>query len=157
MNRKNRPLITVGTSCLLLIFLSLCLLTLGILALASARTDLRLSEKIAERTSSYYEAEARASLLLAGLRQELSSRAYGTEEILDASAKYLAQETEAVQVLEGELCFRIPAGEGQQLSVTLRPSEPSSFTVTSWKSETSREWSPDTHQDVYQPGKDSHI
>ena len=62
MKKRVRPIISIGTSCILLIFLSLCLLTFAVLSLASARADLRLSKKIADRTVSYYEGEAAASI-----------------------------------------------------------------------------------------------
>ena len=41
--KTSRPLLTAGTSTLLLIFLSLCLLTFAVLSLLSARADRNLS------------------------------------------------------------------------------------------------------------------
>ena len=54
--KTSRPLLTAGTSTLLLIFLSLCLLTFAVLSLLSARADRNLSRKTADRTTAYYEA-----------------------------------------------------------------------------------------------------
>ena len=54
--KTSRPLLTTGTSTLLLIFVSLCLLTFAVLSFLSARADQNLSRKTAERTSAYYEA-----------------------------------------------------------------------------------------------------
>ena len=45
--KTSRPLLTAGTSTLLLIFLSLCLLTFAVLSLLSARADRNLSRKTA--------------------------------------------------------------------------------------------------------------
>ena len=42
----------------------LCLLTFSVLSLVTARADLRLSQKNAERTSAYYDAENRANDVL---------------------------------------------------------------------------------------------
>ncbi|MFQ9395109.1 MAG: hypothetical protein ACLR2E_15000 [Lachnospiraceae bacterium] len=42
--KTSRPLLTAGTSTLLLIFLSLCLLTFAVLSLLSARADRNLPE-----------------------------------------------------------------------------------------------------------------
>ena len=53
--KTSRPLLTTGTSTLLLIFVSLCLLTFAVLSFLSARADQNLSRKTAERTSAYYE------------------------------------------------------------------------------------------------------
>ena len=49
--KTSRPLLTTGTSTLLLIFVSLCLLTFAVLSFLSARADQNLSRTTAERTS----------------------------------------------------------------------------------------------------------
>ena len=141
MKKRTKPIISIGTSCILLIFLSLCLLTFAILSLASAQADLRLSEKIAERTASYYQGEARASRLL---------------------ADFLTKEAYSFSVSDASVSFQVPSAEDQQLFIVLTAEFPSSsygsfFTVSAWKTESTREWSPDTHQDVYQPGKNEDL
>ena len=165
MKKRTKPIISIGTSCILLIFLSLCLLTFAILSLASAQADLRLSEKIAERTASYYQGEARASRLLADLNQELSSQFSLLEtqaDVLSVMADFLTKEAYSFSVSDASVSFQVPSAEDQQLFIVLTAEFPSSsygsfFTVSAWETESTREWSPDTHQDVYQPGKNEDL
>ena len=56
MNKKNIPVVNVGISLLILIFMTLSLLTFSVLSLENAVADRRLSRKMAEHTSSYYAA-----------------------------------------------------------------------------------------------------
>ena len=56
---SSRSAISVGTTTLVLIFVLLCLLTFSVLSLVSARANMRLSQKSADRTTAYYEAENR--------------------------------------------------------------------------------------------------
>ena len=52
MNPENkRSAASVGITSFVLIFVMLCLLTFSVLSLATARADLRLSRRSADRTS----------------------------------------------------------------------------------------------------------
>ena len=73
MRQRQKPIITIGVSSLLLIFLSLCLIIFAVLSLVSARADLSLSENMARRTRIYYEAESSAADLLSSLDEALVS------------------------------------------------------------------------------------
>ena len=65
MNPENkRSAASVGITSFVLIFVMLCLLTFSVLSLATARADLRLSRRSADRTSAYYDAENRANDIL---------------------------------------------------------------------------------------------
>ena len=55
--QKKKPIIGIGTTSIVLIFVMLCMLTFSVLSLATAQADLRLSRKSAERTTAYYDAE----------------------------------------------------------------------------------------------------
>lgn len=59
-NSRSEYRVGPGASSLLLIFVSVCLTTIGILTLISAITDTRLSERSNVYVTSYYEAAARA-------------------------------------------------------------------------------------------------
>lgn len=61
---SSRSAISVGTTTLVLIFVLLCLLTFSVLSLVSARANMRLSQKSADRTTAYYEAENTSSDIL---------------------------------------------------------------------------------------------
>ena len=65
MSRKrSRSIISTGTVTIVLIFVMLCMVTFAVLSLASAQADLRLSQKNADRSEAYYDAENRASDIL---------------------------------------------------------------------------------------------
>ena len=67
--QKKKPIIGIGTTSIVLIFVMLCMLTFSVLSLATAQADLRLSRKSAERTTAYYDAENRAHICLPLQRQ----------------------------------------------------------------------------------------
>ena len=54
----------LGASSILMIFVLLCLTTFGVLSLVSAQADRRLTQKAAEATLRFYEADADADRLL---------------------------------------------------------------------------------------------
>ena len=73
-------------------------------------------------------------------------------------ADFLTKEAYSFSVSDASVSFQVPSAEDQQLFIVLTAEFPSSsygsfFTVSAWKTESTREWSPDTHQDVYQPEK----
>ena len=49
-----------GTASILLVFVTLCLISFAVLTLVNANADMRLSTRIAERTSTYYAAVSEA-------------------------------------------------------------------------------------------------
>ena len=49
-----------GTASILLVFVTLCLVSFAVLTLVNANADMRLSTRIAERTSTYYAAVSEA-------------------------------------------------------------------------------------------------
>ena len=64
-NPKKKPLrLNVGTSSILMIFVILCLVCFATLSIISASADNKLSNKVLERTTAYYNAcnEAEISL-----------------------------------------------------------------------------------------------
>ena len=56
MKHKMKYSMPVGTSSILLIFMTLCLICFATLSLANANADYRLSKKLADHTSAYYQA-----------------------------------------------------------------------------------------------------
>ena len=59
--------LNIGTSSILLIFVTLCLVAFSTLAFVSANADYKLSAKVAERSHSYYHAQNEINLQLAKL------------------------------------------------------------------------------------------
>lgn len=62
-----------GSASILVIFVILCLVSFAALSIVSANADYKLSNKVLERTTAYYEAAAKAESMLAQLDQTLCS------------------------------------------------------------------------------------
>lgn len=157
MRQRQKPIITIGVSSLLLIFLSLCLIIFAVLSLVSARADLSLSENMARRTRIYYEAESSAADLLSSLDEALVSHYQDSkdeESYFSSLSLDLPREENQLRLDGTSLSFAIPIDEEQQLFVQLElfyPEQPSDtfYAIKSWKVENLRDWTPDTRQNVY--------
>lgn len=57
MTKKKQSfgVVNIGTTSLLVVFLTLCLVTFAILTLSTAKSDYKFSQKLAEKTTCYYE------------------------------------------------------------------------------------------------------
>lgn len=64
---------TSGLSLLILIFVSLCLITFSLLSVSESRADQALGEKMAARTTTYYEANTKANQLLSKIDAQLAN------------------------------------------------------------------------------------
>lgn len=71
MHRQRHFQLNIGSSSILLIFVVLSLIAFAILSFVSANADAKLSEKVLNRTTSYYEACNRAELSLCNIEQTL--------------------------------------------------------------------------------------
>lgn len=152
--KTSRPLLTTGTSTLLLIFVSLCLLTFAVLSFLSARADQNLSRKTAERTSAYYEACNQAEDRL-GETDRMLEKLW--QETTNEKAYFQAvRETFEDMDFDEEsrmLSFSVPLTDTQVLTVTLKLRMPESgstfYTISGWKTVNTAEWTADTRQNVY--------
>ncbi|MBD9013582.1 MAG: hypothetical protein EGR15_03085 [Lachnospiraceae bacterium] len=152
--KTSRPLLTTGTSTLLLIFVSLCLLTFAVLSFLSARADQNLSRKTAERTSAYYEACNQAEDRL-GETDRMLEKIW--QETANEKAYFQAvRETFEDMDFDEEsrmLSFSVPLTDTQVLTVTLKLQTPESgstfYTIRGWKTVNTAEWTADTRQNVY--------
>lgn len=63
----------VGSSSLLVIFVILCLVSFATLSIVSANADYKLSNKVLDRTTAYYDASNQAEQQLAQLHQTLAA------------------------------------------------------------------------------------
>lgn len=117
----------VGSSSILLIFVILCLISFATLSIVSANADAKLSRRVAERTTAYYEACNQAQADIAALDGTLAA-AYA--DSLDAEEYFAA--------IGEQKSYTIPISELQTLSVTLdilyptTPGEPF-YRITSWQ------------------------
>ena len=143
--KTSRPLLTAGTSTLLLIFLSLCLLTFAVLSLLSARADRNLSRKTADRTTAYYEACNQAENRIGeidGILEKIWKNTEGKEMYF-----------QEIEIHFEDAENSVPLADTQVLAVSLTLRYPEAggtfYTVTTWKTVNTADWTPDTRQNVY--------
>lgn len=114
----------IGSSSLLVIFITLCLVTFAALALASAQRDYAFSSRMAQRKAAYYQASNAAEERLASIDEALS---------------------QAVPVKGEELSYQIPIDERQSLSVALTTDADSDafYQIRSWQIINTVDWEAD--------------
>ncbi len=131
METKKKSGSSIGASSLLVIIVVVSLVCFAALSITSASADLRLSQKLADRTSTYYTACNEAQDTLKSLSVSFSS-------IYEDSAS----EDEYMQIIEESLSvsltFSYPMNENQILQVSVSPLYPEDASgdflqVTSWQ------------------------
>lgn len=113
--KQHMPVFNVGTASMIVILTGLCFAILSTLALSSARNDYRLSEKQAEHTKEYYEANNSA---------------------VETLAK--ADHTDTSQ----EFKFTVPAGDSQSLNVEAIWAN-GKYTINKWQITNTSSWDVD--------------
>lgn len=75
MKKREIPVMNVGISLIILIFMNICLAAFAVLSLENAVSDYSLSKKTATHTTQYYEAVNKVQEQLAKKNQELREKA----------------------------------------------------------------------------------
>ena len=114
-----------GTTSLVLIFTVMTLVIFAVLALTSAQAGWRMTQRMAERTESYYQAQnqavetlARAEQLAEKIRREYPGEAFAAklqEAVEDGAAG------DDVTWQDGRICWEVEVTEKQKLRVAVRP------------------------------------
>lgn len=150
--KPHKPIISTGTTSFVLIFVLLCLLTFSVLSLASSRANLRLSQKSADRTAAYYDAENRANDILiridTAIGQILENNISSSQEFYDMIRKELEGTDGILFSGQDSLEYQVPLEKEQLLHVVLRLSfEPFSngkhYQILSWDTQSDYDWSLD--------------
>ena len=118
MRRKKSFGISVGTSSILVIIVIVSLVCFAGLSIVSANVDYQLSRRLADRTSSYYEASSLANEQLCDLDDTL--RQVYTE--CKSEKDFFEKIKESY---EDSLTFSYPISETQALTVAVNPVYPS--------------------------------
>lgn len=134
MEKKAEFNVNIGLSSILLIFVVLCLVSFGILSLVSANADRKLSKKVLNRTSAYYEACNQAESTLCSIDKTLHT----LYEACDSAEAYYEQAGGTT------LSFQYDISELQALQITLNILYPETdhdafYQITSWKVITTQE------------------
>ncbi len=153
-NKKNYPSVQFGTSLMLVVFMVLCLTAFATLSLSSALKNYSYSQKTAQKTTDYYQADAKASRKLeeiAGILKKayLTSPESYPENALDSLSRIdNLKITKNVGENYPQVSFEIPVNESQALSVRLilngTSSENGLFTISGWKEISTEEWNSNT-------------
>lgn len=117
MRGKNNTGLNTGSSSILVIFIVLCLTTLAVLSMVSASSDYKLSRKIADRTTDYYNAVNKAEEKLAATDFNASKGS--------------------------EIEYTVPVNDSQQLHVIVDVDDSASYTIKEWKVENTNAWQAD--------------
>lgn len=135
MNGRTQYRVGVGTSSILMIFAILCLTTLGVLAFASGRADLALTERRTRHVETYYQASTEAQEVLQAIDALLLS--YEGRAALGDVAYVTAYDAD-------ELTIRVPVGDSQTLCMQLAlhaPNAAARYTITRYEVVFTGEWS----------------
>lgn len=157
--KEKRGFSNFGFSTILLSFVMICVVTFSALTLVTAHSDYKLSNKVATKTSEYYNAQERACERLSVL-ESLFINCYMAS--LDSEAYFgriAAHSTNYGTFITSDgvcyLLFEEPIAENQHLSVKLRIRYPESdsdtfFEIEEWKSVYTRETPEDTYLNLIQ-------
>ena len=126
-SRKKQFGMNIGSASILLVFVILCLVSFAVLSIVSANADSKLSARVLERTTAYYNASNQAEQSLAGMDKTLR-RMY---ESTDSEEAYFAA------VGHGK-SYVIPISDLQTLQVTIEilyPQEAGDpfYQITAWQ------------------------
>lgn len=119
--------VNVGSSSILLIFVILCLISFATLSIVSANADAKLSRRVVERTTAYYEACNQAQADIADL-----------DDTLAAVYADSFDEEEYFMAVGRKKTYTVAISDLQTLSVTLdilypeQDSDPF-YRITSWQ------------------------
>lgn len=131
MNKKKSYGLNIGVSSVLVIMVILSLVCFAGLSFASANADYRLSRKLADRTTAYYQACNEAYTVIADLSKELDNLYHSSDSVSD-------YETKIKESLTDSLIFTCNINENQALQVEILPVYPSSpddllYEITCWQ------------------------
>ena len=127
MSKRETPP-AVGGSSLLVIFAVLCLTIFALLSLSTVQADHRLAEASYQAVQEYYEADTKAELILAKLRQgELPENVIKNEDIYS---------------------YNCQVSDTQVLEVVVEITK-DSYRVLRWQLASTTEWEADESLDVW--------
>ncbi|MGO5053850.1 hypothetical protein ACTQ6A_15290 [Lachnospiraceae bacterium LCP25S3_G4] len=152
MNKKNTPIINIGATSMLVIFIILCLTTFATLSLSSAKSDYNFSKKIATRTTAYYKASNKAM----DIRGEINTILANTFE--QERGTYFTSASKALEQMDGLnldfslstplISYSIKIDDSKALYVVLALSYPEQsndayYHIQTWQEVSTKEWSGD--------------
>ena len=161
MKKREIPVMNVGISLIILIFMNICLAAFAVLSLENAVSDYSLSKKTAKHTTQYYEAVNNVQEQLAKKNQELREKAEtkSTEKKIKVkTVKNMQKQSQKdiKKVAKSQIKLTESVSKSQQLVVTLQLDETGGYPqyyIQKWKLCSSDDWQADDSLDVYQSGE----
>lgn len=124
----------IGSSSLIVIFIVLCLVTFGLLALGNARRDELLSQRNADAVREYYRADSMAVTFYQKVDECLARALADGKTVPEVKEQALGELGEYYNEKKDTFCTEISMKAGQALSVELKPEWAEGTTrVTVWK------------------------
>lgn len=172
MKKREIPVMNVGISLIILIFMNICLAAFAVLSLENAVSDYSLSKKTATHTTQYYEAVNKVQEQLAKKNQELREKVEAekkaeakTTETKSTEKKIKTktikntqkQSQKAIEkIAKSQIKLTESVSKSQQLVVTLKLDETGDcpqYYIQKWKLCSSDDWQADDSLDVYKSGE----
>lgn len=159
MNKREIPVMNVGISLVILIFMNICLAVFAVLSLQNAMADYSLSKKTAVHTTQYYKAVNKVQEQLAQKNQEMQRKWEQEQEIVQKEKKAGKKNTKKKSVGQKsaqQIKITESVSKSQNLVVTLeldKIQSPSQYYIKNWKLCSSDNWEADDSLDVYQSGE----
>lgn len=153
MKKQRSSFINIGFSSIVMVFIMICLVTFATLSVLTAHSDYRLSQKMADKTDAYYQADATAREMLELIDTKLydiyvlSSNVDAFYEMISTS-DFTANTPDGVTNITTTateestvISYEVPVSEVQTLYVSLKINYPLSgsecfSTITRWQTVT---------------------
>ncbi|MDR0347378.1 MAG: hypothetical protein LBH56_03290 [Coriobacteriales bacterium] len=132
-NRKSRSAVGIGLSTLVTIMVAVLLTTFSVLALVSARADLRLSNKVVASTQAYYVADAEAEQWLASLDARVSDYRATSGSGLAGSLAAAGYRVDTAGDGSLRIASSFSIDEGRNLEVELALDTKGEITILRWQ------------------------
>lgn len=167
MNKREIPVMNVGISLIILIFMNVCLAVFAVLSLQNAMADYSLSKKTAVHTTEYYKAVNKVQEQLAGKNQEIQEKWERDKRAVQTEKKTNKKGTDKIEkkkLMQKEFAQQVEitgsVSKSQKLVVTLELeldsdkelSQPQYY-IKKWQLCSSDNWEADDSLDVYQSGE----
>lgn len=130
--KQSVPRIHIGTSLLLVVFVILCILILATLTFSSSLHDYQFSQKVATKTTAYYEASGRAQERLL----EIDTRLKNDQDLSQICDIVLTKMPSGATVVS----FEEPLNKTQVLAVTLEINRSNQYKIVMWKEMSATDW-----------------
>ncbi len=124
MIEKQEYRMGVGASSILMIFVILCITTLGVLSFANARANYTLTQRRTAYVETFQTARAQAQRVLAQIDAALAQAAQNSGMYGEAVGKLTVEGTELAVSEDLVISFSIPFGEAQSLDIGVRAAGP---------------------------------